>query len=237
MERLAAARRAVAFTGAGVSTLCGIPDFRGPQGLYRQPDADRIFDIEWFRRDPAIYYRGCRELIYGLRDVVPGPVHHALARLERRGAIRGVITQNIDMLHQKAGAGNVLEIHGSPLWHHCLRCGRAAGFEEVCRLLDSAPVARCACGGVFKPGIVFFGEALPAAPWDKAVALARDADLMIVLGSSLTVHPAASLPALTLRAGGEVAIVNAQPTPFDDVAIGRYPDLAVFAAAVLKEIP
>ncbi len=132
MERLAAARRAVAFTGAGVSTLCGIPDFRGPQGLYRQPDADRIFDIEWFRRDPAIYYRGCRELIYGLRDVVPGPVHHALARLERRGAIRGVITQNIDMLHQKAGAGNVLEIHGSPQHRpHPDRCSDKRAAEHA----------------------------------------------------------------------------------------------------------
>ena len=92
-----------ALTGAGVSTLCGIPDFRGPQGLYRNPDAERIFDIDWFDRDPAIYYRGCRALVYGLGDFTPGPVHRALKTLEDAGRLDGIITQNIDMLHQKAG--------------------------------------------------------------------------------------------------------------------------------------
>jgi len=222
------------FSGAGISTLCGIPDFRGPQGLYKQPDAERIFDIEWFRRDAAIYYRGCMELVYGLRRFNPGPVHHAVARLEQAGIVKGVITQNIDMLHQKAGSRIVYEVHGSPLLHHCLSCGRAKTFEEICVMLESTPVPRCeVCGEAFKPDITFFGEMLPEKAFDSAIALAQKADLMLVLGSSLTVHPAASIPSMTVRAGGELVIINAQPTPLDGIATLLYPDLAAFADAVL----
>lgn len=224
------------FTGAGVSTLCGIPDFRGPQGLYKQPDAERIFDIEWFRRDPSVYYRGCSELVYGLRRFSPGPVHEAITRLEQAGIVKGVITQNIDMLHQKAGTRTVYEIHGSPLLHHCVGCGREKGFEDICAMLESTEVARCElCGEAYKPDITFFGEMLPEAAFEGAVALARQADMMLVLGSSLTVQPAASIPAMTLHAGGELVIVNAQPTPLDRLAALTYPDLAEFAAAVLEE--
>ena len=224
------------FTGAGVSTLCGISDFRGPQGLYKQPDAERIFDIEWFRRDPAIYYRGCVELVYGLRRFMPGPAHEAVTRLEQAGVVKGVITQNIDMLHQKAGTRTVYEIHGSPLLHHCIGCGCEKSFEAICAMLETAEVARCEqCGEAYKPDITFFGEMLPEAAFDGAVTLAQQADLMLVLGSSLTVQPAASLPSMTLRAGGEVVIVNAQPTPLDRFAALTYPDLAEFAAAVLAE--
>lgn len=235
IEKLKAGKRVAVFTGAGVSTLCGIPDFRGPQGLYKQPDAERIFDIEWFRRDPSIYYKGCMELVYGLRNYEPGPVHHAVARLERAGVARGVITQNIDMLHQKAGSQTVFEVHGSPRLHRCLTCGRVKTFDEICALLETAPVPRCAaCGEAYKPDITFFGEMLPEEAFDGAVALAREADLMLVLGSSLTVHPAASIPPLTVRAGGELVIVNAQPTLLDGCAALRYPDLKAFADAVLE---
>ena len=122
-DAVAGAKCVAAMTGAGVSTLCGIPDFRGPQGLYRNPDAERIFDIGWFDRDPSVYYRGCRDLIYGLDAFSPGPVHVALKRLEDAGRLAGIATQNIDMLHQKAGSSNVYEVHGSPTMHHCRRCG------------------------------------------------------------------------------------------------------------------
>jgi len=236
IEKIRLARQVAVFTGAGVSTLCGIPDFRGPQGLYRQPDAERLFDIDWFRRDPSVYYKGCRELVYGLRRFKPGPVHEAVACLERAGIVKGVITQNIDMLHQKAGSRTVYEVHGSPLLHHCFGCGREKSFEAVCALLESEAVPRCeVCGEAFKPDITFFGELLPERAFGGAVALAEQADLMLVLGSSLTVHPAASIPPLTLRAGGELVLVNAQPTPLDRLAALRYPDLAAFAAAVLSE--
>ena len=236
IDRVMNAKRLAALTGAGVSTLCGIPDFRGPKGLYRQPDAERIFDIDWFDRDPSIYYRGCSELVYGLGRYAPGPVHRALALLERTGHLRGIATQNIDMLHQKAGSTKVYEVHGSPILHHCRRCGAEKTYDEILALLEKGGVPRCACGGVFKPDITFFGEALPEAAFRAAIELAESADVMLVLGTSLTVHPAASLPEITLRRGGEVIIVNAQPTALDQLAFARFDDLAAFADAVLDRL-
>ena len=245
MERLVKAieeaKCVVAMTGAGVSTLCGIPDFRGPQGLYKNPDAERIFDIDWFDRDPKVYYRGCRELVYGLGDFQPGPVHHAMKRLEDAGKLDGIITQNIDMLHQKAGSSRVYEVHGSPIVHHCRRCGAAATFGEVMAMIEANGgadalgdpyVPCCKCGGVFKPDITFFGESLPEEAFRRSQELAIRADVMLVLGTSLTVFPAAGLPRLTLQKKGKVFIVNAQPTPLDDYAAARYPDLLEFAEAV-----
>ena len=227
------ARKVAIFTGAGVSTLCGIPDFRGPQGLYKQPDAERIFDIDWFIRDPSIYYNGCRELVYGLKNYKPGPVHTAIVALEKAGFVQGVITQNIDMLHQAAGSKNVYEVHGSPIRHHCFKCGREASFLEVCKMLETQPVARCeVCGGPYKPDITFFGETLPETAFRKATELAESADLMVVLGSSLTVQPAASIPMITVRKGGRLLIVNGQPTPLDRYASARSDDLLAFAEAV-----
>ena len=226
-------------TGAGVSTLCGIPDFRGPQGLYRNPDAERIFDIDWFDRDPSVYYNGCRELVYGLGAFEPGPVHRALKLLEDRGKLDGIATQNIDMLHQKAGSSNVYEVHGSPLVHYCRRCGREKSYAEILRLLGPASasevqVPRCDCGGVFKPRITFFGESLPEIAFRGARSLATRSDVFLVLGTSLTVFPAADLPRLTLRAGGRVFIVNGQPTPLDAYAEARYDDLGEFADAIVE---
>ena len=228
------AKSAGCLTGAGISTLCGIPDFRGPQGLYKQPDAERIFDIDWFDRDPSVYYRGCAELVYGLGKFEPGPVHKALARLEASGKLRGIATQNIDMLHQKAGSRNVYEVHGSPIMHHCRRCGDAKSFDEVLEMLKTCEVPRCKCGGAYKPDITFFGEQLPERAFAQAQSLACGADVFLVLGTSLTVFPAAGLPRLTLQAGGKVFIVNAQPTSLDEYATGVYRDLAEFAEAVLS---
>lgn len=229
------AERVAVFTGAGVSTLCGIPDFRGPQGLYRQPDAERIFDVDWFHRDPSIYYRGCRELIYGLRKVQPGPVHRAIVKLERAGIVRGVITQNIDMLHQKAGSRNVYEVHGSPWRHHCVGCGQEKSFDEICAMVETGEVPRCdRCGEPYKPDVTFFGEMLPEGAFQKAIALAQSVDLMVVLGSSLTVYPAASIPPLTLQQGGKIVIVNAQPTSLDSSAVVTAKDLGLFAEEVLS---
>ena len=242
IKALAGAKCVAAMTGAGVSTLCGIPDFRGPQGLYKNPDAERIFDIDWFDRDPAVYYRGCRELVYGLGNFTPGPVHVALKRLEDAGMLDGIITQNIDMLHQKAGSSNVYEVHGSPIVHHCRLCGDEKSFDEIMAMVNAnggseklgAPyVPRCKCGGAYKPDITFFGEQLPEVAFMKSQELAMRADVMLVLGTSLTVFPAAGLPRLTLQAGGKVFIVNGQATALDDYAVARYDDLQKFADAVL----
>lgn len=227
------ARQVGCLTGAGVSTLCGIPDFRGPQGLYKQPNAERIFDIDWFDRDPSIYYNGCRELVYGLENFQPGPVHYALKALEDKGLLKGIATQNIDMLHQKAGSRRVYEVHGSPMVHRCRECGDVKSFEEICAMLHSgAQVARCKCGGAYKPDITFFGEALPEAAFTAAQELAISSDVFLVLGTSLTVFPAAGLPRLTLQAGGKVIIVNGQPTSLDDYAAATASDLADFARAL-----
>ena len=241
LKAIEGARCVVAMTGAGVSTLCGIPDFRGPQGLYRQKDAERIFDIDWFDRDPSIYYRGCRELVYGLDKFEPGPVHLALKRLEDQGHLDGIITQNIDMLHQKAGSSRVYEVHGSPILHHCRLCGGRKTFDEIEAMiakggglesLGETFVPRCACGGVYKPDITFFGESLPEEAFARSQELAMRADVLLVLGTSLTVFPAAGLPRITLQHGGKVFIVNAQATPLDEFASGCYSDLAAFAGAI-----
>ena len=221
-------------TGAGVSTLCGIPDFRGPEGLYKNPDAERIFDIDWFDRDPSVYYRGCAELVYGLGEFRPGPVHRALKHLEDLGKLKGIATQNIDMLHQKAGSSNVYEVHGSPILHHCRRCGDEKTFDEIMELRKASEVPRCRCGGAYKPDITFFGEMLPEQAFQSAQALAIRSEVFLVLGTSLTVFPAAGLPRLTLQAGGKVFIVNAQPTSLDNYAAGVCRDLAEFAEAVMK---
>jgi len=243
IEAIKGARCVGCLTGAGVSTLCGIPDFRGPQGLYKNSDAERIFDIDWFDRDPSVYYRGCAELVYGLDRFEPGLVHRALKRLEDAGRLQGIATQNIDMLHQKAGSSNVYEVHGSPILHHCRRCGDEKSFDEILEMMrrgrsphpTGAPqdfVPRCPCGGPYKPDITFFGEALPEEAFQKSQSLAIRSDVFLVLGTSLTVFPAAGLPRLTLQAGGKVFIVNAQPTSLDDSAAGVYRDLSEFAAAI-----
>lgn len=234
IEAIRGAKCVGCLTGAGVSTLCGIPDFRGPQGLYKQPNAERIFDIDWFDRDPSVYYNGCAELVYGLDKFQPGPVHLALKHLEDKGKLAGIATQNIDMLHQKAGSSNVYEVHGSPILHHCRRCGDEKTFEEIMAMLKGGGIPKCTCGGAYKPDITFFGESLPEEAFRSAQELAIRSDVFLVLGTSLTVFPAAGLPRLTLQAGGKVFIVNGQRTDLDDYAAGVCRDLAEFAEAVLK---
>ena len=244
IEALKKAKHVGCLTGAGVSTLCGIPDFRGPQGLYKQKDAERIFDIDWFDRDPSIYYNGCAELVYGLDKFQPGPVHQALKHLEDLGILKVIATQNIDMLHQRAGSSNVYEVHGSPILHHCRRCGDEKTFDEILGMIKSKSevvveqrkmqIPYCKCGGVYKPDITFFGESLPEEAFAASQSLAIKSDVFLVLGTSLTVFPAAGLPRLTLQAGGKVFIVNAQPTSLDEYAAGVYRDLAEFAEAVLE---
>ncbi len=227
---IAGAEHMAAFTGAGVSTLSGIPDFRGPDGLYRRLDADRIFAAAGFRADPAYFYTHARDFIYGLEAHEPSVVHRVLARLERSGRLSGIATQNIDMLHQRAGSRTVIELHGSPAWHACPECPGGAPFARVVPVVRGGELPRCdRCGAVLKPGITFFGDLLPEGALERAAALAASADLLLVLGSSLRVQPAASLPWLTLRAGGRLALVNREPTGLDPHCAWRGTDLgAVF---------
>ena len=216
----------VVFTGAGVSTLSGIRDFRGKNGIYREEDASKIFDIGYFRNNPNYYYQKSRDLIYNLDEKEPSIVHTELARLEKKGIVKTVITQNIDLLHQKGGSENIIEVHGSPSVHKCVSCGTEMEYEKVCRIVRTGTYPVCPeCGDDIKPDVVFFGEMLPEAALEKAVEESLKADLMLVLGSTLLVQPAASFPLYTLRSGGEIIIVNNMETPLDSYAALRYREL------------
>lgn len=242
-------RSCVALTGAGISTLSGIRDFRGKNGLYKEMDAEKIFDLDYFFRDPSFYYQHARDFIYNIDEKKPSIVHTCLAKLEHRGFLKAVITQNIDLLHQKGGSQRVVEIHGSPSIHYCPVCvesvliesgenpgkyldeGTAMLFNDVVPIVKSGVMPLCKkCGGVMKPGITFFGESLPVKALGESESLAKNADLMLVLGTSLSVFPAAALPEYTLRSGGKIVIVNNMATNLDFRAALRFSDLeAVFS--------
>ncbi len=212
-ELIAANQPCVVLTGAGVSTESGIPDFRSPTGIWAMYDPYEVASIDGFRRDPARVWEFYGRRLQVLADARPNLAHHALAELEARGLVQAVITQNVDRLHTSAGSRDVVEVHGSIATASCPGCGRCEARERVVELL---PLPHCAdCGTVLKPDVVMFGELLPAAAIDRATALAQDAALLLVIGSSLEVWPVAGLPEETVRRGGLLAIVNRDPTPYD----------------------
>jgi NAD-dependent deacetylase len=247
----------VALTGAGVSTLSGIRDFRGKNGLYKEQDAEKIFDIDYFMRDPSFYYKASADMIYHVHEREASIVHTTLGKLEQQGFLKALITQNIDLLHQKGGSRKVIEIHGSPSVRYCLRCSDHAkvedlaaaglgaalpegatdlmGFDAAAALVKKGELPRCGrCGQVLKPAITFFGEGLPVKALRNAEEAARKADLLLVLGTSLTVYPAAGVPEITLRSGGRIVIVNDMETPMDRYAEMRFSDLGeVFSQLAL----
>jgi NAD-dependent deacetylase len=204
-EKIRNARRVAALTGAGISTSAGIPDFRGPQGLYvtRRYDPDKVFDVSAFHRDPAPFYEFTRDFLGVVHTLKPTLTHRFLADLEAQGKLTAVITQNIDSLHQKAGSQRVISVHGDYWSSHCLNCRREFDLSFMEHAVRDFEVPRCDCGGVIKPDVVFFGE--PVHGFDLASAVVADCDLLLVLGSSLSVYPAAFLPE---AAGGEVVVVN-----------------------------
>jgi NAD-dependent protein deacetylase/lipoamidase len=226
----------VVLTGAGISTESGIPDFRSPTGLWAQFDPMEYGTIEAFRSDPEKVWRFYAPRISMLTKAEPNPAHHALAELERLGFVRAVVTQNIDLLHERAGSREVVEVHGSIRASTCPQCDASHSLERVRALLEERPeeAPRCAsCAGVLKPDVVFFGELLPERAMEQAHALAASAGLMLVVGSSLEVFPVAGLPQQTLNAGGELAIVNLGPTPFDGRAAVK---VDASAAEALPEV-
>ena len=217
-ELLRESERAVVLTGAGVSVPSGIPDFRTPgKGLWEKVNPMEVAHIDAFRRDPDRFWRFYSERFTALKDVRPNPAHDAIAELERRGVVRGVITQNIDRLHREAGSERVIEVHGSIEWCVCVECGGRVHLERVMELIEAGEGApECeACVAPLKPDVVLFGEMLPEAAMAEAFALASEADLMLCVGSSLEVFPVASLPGVTSDAGGRVALVTQGPTPYD----------------------
>jgi NAD-dependent deacetylase len=222
------AQPCVVLTGAGISTESGIPDFRSPTGIWAQVDPMEYASLSAFRRDPERVWSFYRLRLEMLACAAPNRAHAALAELERMSLVRAVVTQNIDLLHERAGSGDVVEVHGSIRSSSCPGCGRRHPLERVLELLEaSASAPRCeACGVVLKPDVVFFEELLPEAAIGRACELAREARLLLVVGSSLEVYPVAGLPDCTLAAGGVLAIVNLGATPYD-----RRADLKLEAAA------
>lgn len=205
----------VFFGGAGVSTESGIPDFRSPDGLYNQKykyPPETIISHSFYLRNPEEFYRFYKDkMIYP--EAEPSITHKALAKLEKEGKLKGVITQNIDGLHQKAGSKNVIELHGSVLRNYCSRCHK---FYEVDKILESDGIPRCDCGGIIKPDVVLYEEGLNEADIDNAVKLIKEADILIVGGTSLGVYPAAGL--INYYTKDKLILVNKTATPYDQRA-------------------
>ncbi len=230
------ARHAVALTGAGVSTESGIPDFRSDAGLWRDVDPMDVASTAGFEEDPARFYRFWLPKLETIRNAQPSAAHRFLARLESRGRMQAVITQNIDGLHQRAGSRRVLEMHGSFRTLRCQACGAKMPIE---RALDSGkPVPQCAeCGAErMRPEVVLFGDMLGPVLRDAEQEI-READLLLCLGSSLAVHPVAGLVPLARRTGAKVVILNREGTSMDDeadlVLRGELEDLVREVAAPL----
>ena len=205
----------VFFGGAGVSTESGIPDFRGVDGLYHQKfeyPPEVIISHSFYKRDPAYFFRFYREKMLPL-GFEPNVTHRKLAQWEQEGKLLGVVTQNIDGLHQKAGSQKVYELHGSVLRNYCVRCGKFHTAEFV---KDHPDIPRCECGGIVKPDVVLYEESLNSHTIEAAVDAISAADLLIVAGTSLTVYPAAGL--VNYYRGNRMVLINKDVTPFDHQA-------------------
>ena len=216
-EMVAQAHHVVAFTGAGISTPSGIPDFRSPEsGLWAFSDPMEVASIWGFRRQPEAFFEWVRPLAETIQTARPNSAHKALARMEEMGKLRAVITQNIDELHQRAGSRRVLELHGHLREATCMRCFAIVPGQDILRkFIAEGVLPRCSCGGILKPNVILFGEMLPQDIVAEAKAEARSCDLMIIAGSSMEVAPASDLPLLARETGARLVIVNYQPTPLD----------------------
>lgn len=215
------ARHAVALTGAGISTPSGIPDFRSPtSGLWAQHDPAQVASMAGFRRNPLGFFEWIRPLAQRMMAAEPNPAHAALARMEQTGILKALITQNIDMLHTRAGSRNVYEVHGHMRRATCVECFREYDTESFLQaFVDGGAIPRCPrCGGLLKPNVILFGEALPVRVLHDAQREARTCDVMLVAGSSLEVAPAADLPLIAHAHGAQIIIVNYENTFLDEEA-------------------
>jgi NAD-dependent deacetylase len=226
----------VALTGAGISVPSGIPDFRTPgKGIWENVDPMEVAHISVWRRDPARFWSFYGQRFALLDGKQPNGAHFALVELERRGLLSGVITQNIDGLHAAAGTLDPIEVHGSIRTASCLTCGASFSLAETRR---RGELPRCDCGQPLKPDVVLFGEFLPEAAMERASELASGAGLMLAIGSSLEVWPVAQLPADTLDAGGQLALVTMGPTPYDSEAVVKLSgDVEEELSAVVAALP
>lgn len=213
IKRIKNARRGVVFTGAGVSVESGIPPFTGAGGLWNQYDP-KFIELDFFYGNPTRSWQEMKKIFFTCMDEAqPNKAHRVIAQLEKRGGFQGVITQNIDGLHQKAGSKNVQEFHGTIHQMHCIACGRKYKTEEVS--LDELP-PKCFCGGVLKPDFVFYGEGINPAVYTASQELAEEADVMLVVGTAGQVMPACSLPLLAKQFGATIIEVNTLPSAYTD---------------------
>uniref|UniRef100_UPI0013DEEFFF SIR2 family NAD-dependent protein deacylase n=1 Tax=Modestobacter sp. KNN46-3 TaxID=2711218 RepID=UPI0013DEEFFF len=208
-------------TGAGISTDSGIPDYRGPNGVWtRDPDAEKLVTLSYYVADPEIRRRAWLMRRDTAPDARPNAGHAALVELERQGRLRALLTQNVDGLHTDAGSSGVLELHGTVREVECLACGARTPMTAALARVDAGePDPACAdCGGVLKSATISFGQALDADVLDAAAQAAADCDVFLAVGTSLGVHPAAGLVEVAAASGARVVIVNAEPTPYDGLA-------------------
>ena len=220
-ELVAQSQRVVAFTGAGISTPSGIPDFRSPDsGLWDHADPMTVGSIIGFRQNPQAFFDWVHPLAKMTADSQPNPAHYALAKLEQIGKLTAVITQNIDMLHTRAGNKTVYELHGHMREATCIHCFKVYDGEPIINtFLADGQVPHCqSCSGVLKPNVILFGEELPYKILQFAKDSARSADLLLIAGSSLEVYPANELPLLAHRTGAKIVIINLQETHIDRIA-------------------
>lgn len=219
-------------TGAGISTSSDIPDFRSASGLYADERNANVFDVAEFRRNPESYYHFACEFYPLLMEARPNAAHIALAKWERQGLDIQIATQNIDDLHQRAGSTRVYPVHGTYRTSTCQSCSKSCDTPSLIPVILRGELPCCACGGVFKQDITFFGEMLPEAAWKSAEHAMSQADLVLILGTSLVVYPAASLPDRRSSAA-RLVIVNHDPTHLDEVADAvSHDDLADLMSAV-----
>lgn len=207
-------RYTVVLTGAGVSTESDIPDFRGSGGLWKKLDSMKLLSLDTLYYEPELFYTEGLELLNTMRGKQPNAAHKALAWLEQRSLVQAVITQNIDGLHYESGSKRVLEMHGNLRTCSCLRCGAKTSFDLLVDAASRGEIPpKCRCGGTLRPDVVFFGDPMPPS-FQEAIQEAQQADLMLVVGSSLQVAPVSYLPSLARQ----LAIVNLEPTPYDRAA-------------------
>lgn len=229
--------RIVAFSGAGISTEAGIPDFRGPGGMWEDSDLMEQLSASGFRRNPEGFYRASTTLFSTIARAEPTLAHRLLVRLEQLGKLDAVITQNIDGLHSSAGSGKVYELHGTFRTGRCTKCGARFDMSDFYSGIESGQlrVPCCtSCGAPIKPDVVLFEDLLPEDAWQGAVEAAQSCDLMLVFGSSLVVYPAAEIPMIALSNGAPLVIVNLEATSYDAAAtVNVRAKLGDFAKAAL----
>lgn len=230
------ARHIAVLSGAGISTASGIPDFRSASGLYSDDRNTNVFDLAEFHRNPEHFYRFAREFYPKVIAAQPNGAHLALARWEKAGRHVEIATQNVDDFHQRAGSQHVYPVHGSFVTSTCVECSAACRTSDIAAVIARGDLPRCACGGVFKPDITFFGELLPVAAWESSVRAMSSADLVLVLGTSLVVYPAASLPDHR-RPDAGLVVINHDATALDSAAdVAIHDDLPEVMEAITARL-